>query len=319
MEKSEDFTQKRESTVTPYSELGKVEEGEKLSKDKWGVAEYKGELVLCYVDPELIRNVFTNRIVENFKARGITPEQAVRIVDFGGGDGVLLDTITKQLVEAGFAKVLGVNIDFTAKHLSTMKNKFMPESSEKNDKKIYGVQGNLTEMPFKEGSFDAGYSRFVLQYLSKEKQPEAIGGMLSVLKPGAELIIQWPNAIETEEQASLLDEFDANIDSTITGIPLEDVRGKRHLTSLEEIRKIAEDLGVNCNADFIEEFKMFMSAEIYANRFNIVDEDKLKKLKDIFNNQDFRKKIQELGGLNFVDDNGKTYIEYKIGLAVLKT
>ncbi len=289
-----------------------------MSKDKWGVAEYKGELVLCYVDPELIRNVFTNRIVENFRARGITPEQTVKIADFGGGDGVLLDTITRQLAEAGFDKVLGVNIDFTAKHLSTMKNKFMPENGEESDRKIYGVQGNLTEMPFREESFDAGYSRFVLQYLSKEKQPEAVGEMLSALKPGAELIIQWPIATETEEQSSLLDEFDANIDSTITGIPLENVRGKRHLTSLEEVRKIAEDLGVTCNASFIEEFKMFMSAEIYANRFNIKDEDKLKKLEDIFNDQDFRKRIEELGSLNFIDDNGKTYVEFKIGLAVLK-
>lgn len=318
MEKPENFTQKRESTVTPYSELGKEKEGEKLSKDKWGVAEYKGELVLCYVDPELIRNVFTNRIVENFRARGITPEQDVKIVDFGGGDGVLLDTITKQLAEAGFTKVLGVNIDITAKHLSTMKDKFLSKNGGKGDRKIHGVQGDLTEMPFKKESFDAGYSRFVLQYLSKEKQPEAIKEMLSALKPGAELIIQWPVATETEEQASLMDELDASIDSTITAMPLEEVKGKRHLVSLQEIKKIAEELGVDCDAGFIEEFKMFMSADIYATRFNIQDESKLKRLKDIFNNQEFRKRVQELGGVNFVEDNGKTYIEFKIGRAVFK-
>jgi ubiquinone/menaquinone biosynthesis C-methylase UbiE len=252
------------------------------------------------------------------RARGISLEQDVRIVDFGGGDGVLLDTITRQLTEDGFTKVFGVNIDFTAKHLSTMKDKFMPENEKDDDREIFGVQGNLTEMPFKKESFDAGYSRFVLQYISKEKQPEAIEEMLSALKPGAELVVQWPVATETEEQASLMDELDSNIDSAITAIPLEEVRGKRHLTSLQEIRKMAEDLGVECDAGFIEEFKMFMSADMYADRFNIEDTDKLKTLENVFNDQELRERVRELDDVNFVDNDGKTYIEFKIGLAVLK-
>lgn len=318
MEKPEDFTQKRESTVTTYSELGKSTEGEKLSIDHWGVTKYKGELILFYTDPELIRETFTNRIIKNLESQGIAPEQPIKIADFGGGDGVLLDTVTKQLAEAGYTQILGVNVDFTARHLDTMRSKFITNDESSNNIRLEGVQGDLTNLPLETGSIDAGYSRFALQYINKQNQPRAISEMLRTLKPGAELIIQWPRVTETEEQATFADEFDANIDSIMTGIPLEQVRGKRHLASLAEVQKIAEGLGVTHKVSFIDGLIILMSADLYANRFNITDSEKLTKLQALFTDPDFRARDSTLGISSYVEKDGKEYIEQKIGLAVLK-
>ena len=48
IEKSDDFTQQRESHITTYSELVKEADGEELSKDVWGVAEYKETYTAVY-------------------------------------------------------------------------------------------------------------------------------------------------------------------------------------------------------------------------------------------------------------------------------
>src|SRR3989344_1812950 len=120
IEKSDDFTQQRESHITTYSELVKEADGEELSKDVWGVAEYKGELIPLYIDEGLARDMFTNRILGNFSGRGLNLESGVKIVDFGGGDGVLLNIVTRQLTEAGYKGVVGVNIDMNQERLDVM-------------------------------------------------------------------------------------------------------------------------------------------------------------------------------------------------------
>ncbi|MEI6296054.1 MAG: class I SAM-dependent methyltransferase [bacterium] len=312
------FTQKREKMSTTYSELGKKIVGNKKQKDHWGFCEHKGRLILFYTDPKLIKETFTNRIIQNLKARGITTEQQIKIADFGGGDGVLLNTITKQLAEEGYNKIEGVNIDFTPKHLETMQDKFISKEDVNRNRKIYGILGDLTNIPLETSSVDVGYSRSAIQYISKENQPIAIQEMLRVLKPDAELIVTWPWATNTEKQSCFVDEFDANIDSIITNIPLTIVKGNRHLISLEEMGKITESLGVNHKISYIENLTMFLSSEIYADRFNIKDKDKIAKLRNLFSNQDLKKKDTELGISGYIEEDGKTYIICKFGLAVLK-
>jgi SAM-dependent methyltransferase len=328
MEKPEDFTKQRESNITAYSELTSGIEKEELTRDVWGVAEYKGELISCYIDEGLARDVFTNRIIKNFSERGLIPGETVKIIDFGGGDGALIDIVSKQLTEAGY-KVVGVNLEMNEDRFPVMKEKFMPANEIETDRKIYGVQGTIIEkptiknpgifdkMPIQVGSLDAGYSRFVLQYIPKERQPEAIREMLAALKPGGELVIMWPIAAETEDQASVMDDLDVNMDSIVLGKNPDEIRGKRHLTSLEEMRKIAEDLGVSCDVELVEDYMMFYSAESFARKFKVTDEIQLQKLKDFFSNQSFKKMAQS-AGYEMKEDDGKTYWGFKVAVAVLK-
>ena len=316
MEKPEDFTRQRESNITAYSELTSGIEKEKLTKDIWGVAEYKGQLISCYIDEEFARDSFTNRIIKNFTERGLTPGETVKVVDFGGGDGALIDIVSRQLTEAGY-KVVGVNLEMNADRFPVMKEKFMPANETETDRKIYGVRGTIIEKPIQTGSLDAGYSRFVLQYIPKERQPEAIREMLDILKPGGELVIMWPIAAETEDQASVMDDLDVNMDSIVLGKTPDEIKGKRHLTSLEEMRKIAEDLGVSCDVGLVEDYTMFYSAESFARKFKVTDEIRLQKLKDFFRDQSFKDMAQS-AGYEMREDNGKTYWGFKVAVAVLK-
>src|SRR3989344_4405420 len=212
IEKSDDFTQQRESHITTYSELVKEADGEELSKDVWGVAEYKGELIPLYIDEGLARDMFTNRILGNFSGRGLNLES-------------------------------GVNIDMNQERLDVMKDKFISTNYIDKQRKIYGVKGNISEViPVQKNSIDAGYSRFALQYIRKDKQQGAIKEMLSTLKPGAELVIVWPIVSDNEDHATVMDELDANMDSIALDKPLDKVRGNGHLTSIDEVRKMTENL-----------------------------------------------------------------------------
>jgi len=318
IEKSDDFTQQRESHITTYSELVKEADGEELSKDVWGVAEYKGELIPLYIDEGLARDMFTNRILGNFSGRGLNLESGVKIVDFGGGDGVLLNIVTRQLTEAGYKGVVGVNIDMNQERLDVMKDKFISTNYIDKQRKIYGVKGNISEViPVQKNSIDAGYSRFALQYIRKDKQQGAIKEMLSTLKPGAELVIVWPIVSDNEDHATVMDELDANMDSIALDKPLDKVRGNRHLTSIDEVRKMTENLGVLCEVGFVNGLQVPYSAESFANKFKITDKYKLQRLKDFFSNPSFIKMAQS-AGYNVTEENGKTYWKFKVGVAVLK-
>jgi SAM-dependent methyltransferase len=311
-----DFVQKRESTVTTYSELAQTQGGGIPAKDRWGTAEYGGKFVVVYSDPDLTRDVFTTRMIGNFRARGLSEKDAIKIADFGGGDGVLLDTLTRQLTDKGYLDVTGVNFDVNAQHLGTMKSKFSSENVGLG-RNLHAVRAGVTNLPLPFGSIDAGCSRFVVQYLNPIIQGVAIQEMFATLKPGAELIIQWPRASTTSSEAVVLDDFDANIDAILTDVPVDEVKGNRHLLSIEEMRDIADKIGASHEIGLIDGCKMYISAEAYIDRFNVTDVSKIEHLKALFNDAFFKQRLRDIPSVELSEENNRTYIAFTIGIAAL--
>lgn len=312
-----DFIQKRESTVTPYSELAQTQEGGIPNKDRWGTAEYGGKSVVTYSDPNLIRDVFTRRMIDNFHARGLSEADAIKIADFGGGDGVLLDRITRQIADSGYMDVTGVNFDINAQHLGTMKNKFSSENVGLG-RNLHGVRAGVTNLPLPFGSIDAGCSRFVVQYLNPIIQGTAIREMFAALKPGAELIIQWPRASTTSSEAAVLDDFDANIDAILTDIAVDEVKGNRHLLSIEEMRDIADEIGASHEISLLDGLKIYISAEAYIDRFNVTDVSKIERLKALFNDTLFKQRLRDIPSVDLSEESNGTYIAFTMGIAALR-
>src|SRR3989344_2254042 len=96
-----------ESRVTKtYGELGREGVGVKT----WGQIEYNGEWINLYTNREFIYVQFTYRIMRYIEQH---PEakNGLTLVDFGGGDGFLLDEVTKQLKELGIDQVTSTNLD----------------------------------------------------------------------------------------------------------------------------------------------------------------------------------------------------------------
>jgi len=127
----------------------------------------------------------------------------------------------------------------------------------------------------------------------------------------------WPIVSDNEDHATVMDELDANMDSIALDKPLDKVRGNRHLTSIDEVRKMTENLGVLCEVGFVNGLQVPYSAESFANKFKITDKYKLQRLKDFFSNPSFIKMAQS-AGYNVTEENGKTYWKFKVGVAVLK-
>jgi SAM-dependent methyltransferase len=312
-----EFIQKRESTVTTYSELAQTQDGGIPNKDRWGTAEYGGKFVVTYSDPDLIRDVFTTRMIGSFHARGLSENDTINIADFGGGDGVLLDRITRQITDNGYLDVTGVNFDVNARHLGTMKSKFSLENGALG-RNLYGVRAGVTNLPLPFGSIDAGCSRFVLQYLNPIIQGAAIQEMFATLKPGAELIILWPRASATSSEAATLDEFDANIDAILTDVPVDKVKGNRHLLSIEEMKDIADKIGASHEIGLLDGCKVYISAEAYIDRFNVSDVSKINRLKAIFNDIFFKQRLRHMPSVVLSEENNRTYIAFAIGIATLQ-
>jgi len=303
-----DFTREREELTKTYSELG-----DDLKKSQWGVSEYKGELVKNYTNPELIQDVFTNEVEDWLKDKKISKDQAIKIVDFGGGDGILINTIIQQLNEAGYDKATGVNLDFTEKSLKKMKTDYIKKIDD-----LYAIQGDISQIPIKEKSVDVGVSRYMLQYFGKEKQKDILGKILGTMKPGSELIIQLPAAGETNKQAQLINEFHNKINAIVAGSSFEEVMENKYFPALEDLRKIADELGVECTATFVDGFKFPISAESYFDRFQITDENKKEEIRKIFDDENFKNRLSKIGGIKFTEEDGIIYAEIPDAKVIFK-
>ncbi len=171
---------------TAYSEL---KEGDN-NIFQWGKGEYKGKLIDLYSDDEFIRDGFTEPIIRHWQKEGRGKGDKL-ILDMGGGDGILLATILRQLAVAGFDKVRGIDLDLDP---SGRNFKIFNQKKEKGEypDNLMAVKGDIFAPPFRDGSADVVVSRRVIQYFSQEQQIEFLKKMRGVLKNSGLAIIEWP-------------------------------------------------------------------------------------------------------------------------------
>jgi ubiquinone/menaquinone biosynthesis C-methylase UbiE len=270
-----EFTRKYEEKVSrPYSELGKGE----FNPDLWGSAKFEGREINVYTDPEFMRSFFTSII----EARADKSQQ-IRVADFGGAEGTVINEISKQLKEDGF-NVEPVNLDGNENNLRRMSEKF-PD--------IEGVRADLSKIPLKDDSIDFGIIRFALPYNSKEKQQAVLYEIGRVLKPGGRLVI-FQDGMFDKEQGSKLNEFFVDAVAVFSE-NIEEVRQNRYFASGEELTEMGKSAGLKIDsAKEINDIDSTLSTKAYASRFSLTDEQQ-SRMDAVFN------KWSQSGTLPFAD------------------
>lgn len=223
----EDFTKKFEHTVaTFYSEFNK-----KTELKNWGIAEYEGKNIEFYTNPDFIKEYFTEPIAKHLEKNNISKNANLNLADFGGGDGVLVKELITQLNKIGYKNINGVNIDYTYKNLEKM---------DKNDDcKIIGIQGDTDQLPLKDNSVDIGVSRHLIQYFSKEKQPEILQNISNTLKPNSIFIMKWPGS-DNPEQSPILTDFYAKLFGICVNRLSDKVAKNKYFVSYQEVEETAK-------------------------------------------------------------------------------
>lgn len=296
MKKEPNFTNNYEDLVK--REYGELEE-EKLGE--WGTMEYKGKLVGDN-NPEYIKDIFTERILKDFQIREVGMDKESIIIDFGGSEGKVLDTVSAQLKEKGYTGIKGVNLEFIEERLQIMKDKYSSELS--------GVRGTLEKLPFKNNSVDIGIMRRVLQYFNKEEQKKILENVYKCLKPGGKIIIHGPGAA-TNEEIDDVNNFSAEVIGTITNHSPQEILKRKHLPSCDEMKKVAEEIGFAIKEMEIPSQEI-LSTESWASRFKI-SEDQLNKLNEIH-----RQGKEKYPHLKFTESENKIYVIWNHPLYVLE-
>ena len=102
---------------------------------------------------------------------------STRVLDAGCGEGILVEEY------AGRLAVTGVDANYSSARV---------------------MHGSLTALPFPDGTFDRALCLDVLEHLSFEDQPRALGELFRVLRPGGELLVSVPNLAHLQSRIQFL-------------------------------------------------------------------------------------------------------------------
>jgi SAM-dependent methyltransferase len=100
-----------------------------------------------------------------------------RVLDAGCGEGVLVEEYAERLAIEGLDPNYGSNLVRT---------------------------GSLTALPYADFTFDRALCLDVLEHLTFEEQPRALGELYRVLKPGGELLVSIPNLAHLQSRIHFL-------------------------------------------------------------------------------------------------------------------
>lgn len=248
-----------------YSEFDKVGIG------TWNAVDFKGRFVNMYVDEEMIRELFTNRIVENFRGR----KKDLVILDFGGGDGSLVSTIKRQLGRE--FNVDHYNLDLNDDSLNLCKEK---------NKGVKVVKHNILEQ-YKKKSADVILCRLVMQYQSKEGQLKIIKNAYNTLTKEGLFFVLWP----FHNNKEYFNTLESEVVHIITGKDKEIALQSRHFPVAEEMKETIEKAGFEVIFMEDKEMKQYYTVRGWSDRFNLTKSQE-NQLTNVFNT--FEKKYPEI-------------------------
>lgn len=280
----------------PYAELGKGEDfdifGSVVVTNEDGTKEWKS----YYGNQAVTKRLFTDPILAQ---ADIQEDSQVVLVDFGGGDGIMLEQVNDQLSQKGF-NVEPILLDMDEKKL---------EQAKQNRPNIRPIVGDLAKMPLLENSVDIGISRMAMQYLPRpfdrteplpkwlpvnyaivrkqfEKdgyinQYDVLKEMYRVMKPDHTLVLVWPGAYKyaTEEEKKRSDNISFFWNRITAAKELSQPHGRlmdedfvsleRWFTAGEEMAQFAQKAGFDVEdggeVDWIE---YRITAKSVQNRFD---------------------------------------------------
>jgi SAM-dependent methyltransferase len=100
-----------------------------------------------------------------------------RVVDAGCGEGVLVSEYADRL------DISGVDANYASDRV---------------------MHGSVTALPFPDATFDRALCLDVLEHLSFEEQPRALGELHRVLKPSGELLVSVPNLAHLQSRVQFV-------------------------------------------------------------------------------------------------------------------
>lgn len=276
---------------TPYCDFDKKDK----DSDRWGHGRAKtvellgvdGEMLALYDekeikntynDPIFIFDEFTRPILNWLAREHKDKNTELKIVDFGGGDGVLLDIVLKQMEKThqltdddrkklsirglgnvDFKKVEGVVLDLD----STGRNKKIIEQKKKDGEysaNLSITKGDVLQSPLLENSADIAISRKTIQYIDEKEQNLFLQNIHKTLKDNGLFIIQWPNQHSDNKAYNAI--FN-EITSVIVG-----ANAPRRFPDLNEIKKQGEAAGFKMLVGSQATTEYF-TVESFASRFSL--------------------------------------------------
>lgn len=350
--------------IKPYSELGKQPEKE---WDSWGsvlVANPDGskERRSYYTDPEIIRRMFSEPLIDHLRPKQPEPKRGLfgwrqksqpvveisqepqTLVDFGGGDGIMLHNINEQITaEPGFPPINPVLIDLDRKKLESAKQQF-PE--------LAVVEGSLTQLPFADNSIDLAVSRQVLQYFSgftnvwafvaglakaepksELNQEVVLKEIHRVMKPVSLFDLVWTGSTVDSPEARNVSRFWNMLTVARTGQSYDEVENEREFVSGFFLTKLAAEMGFDIvKEEAIHWVEWRFTPEALFDRFDPdgkMPEEKKATIRRIFDlvvhpedprmgpRRDFHPGDDSIE-LNYIDHNGQKAIELPITRLLLR-
>jgi SAM-dependent methyltransferase len=101
----------------------------------------------------------------------------VRVLDAGCGEGVLVEEFAARL------NIEGIDPNYSSDRVRS---------------------GSLTALPYDDNTFERAICLDVLEHLTYEEQPKALGELHRVLKPGGELLVSIPNLAHLQSRIHFL-------------------------------------------------------------------------------------------------------------------
>ena len=102
---------------------------------------------------------------------------ATRVLDAGCGEGILVEEYAARL------DIIGVDANYSSERVT---------------------HGSVTALPLPDASFDRALCLDVLEHLSYEDQPRALGELFRILRPGGELFVSVPNLAHLQSRFQFL-------------------------------------------------------------------------------------------------------------------
>jgi ubiquinone/menaquinone biosynthesis C-methylase UbiE len=258
-----EFTRSYEQkTLRSYSEFKET----KRHLANWGIGSYKNRYIEYYTNEDFIEDFFTKPIRKYSNGD-------CRIVDFGGGDGVLLNTILGQLADITTIRIIeAINIDCTKKSLDLMRRKY--------GERINALNEDVLDCSLKDNTVDIALSRHVLNYFGLNDQKKYFASIYHKMKEGALAIIMWPGG-KNLKVAKSYSKFYSKIAAVITGETPTNVLENKYFSSVAEVATIAETLGFKIVKAGNTGLKFRYTALGFDQRFSL-NPDQTSRIKKIF-------------------------------------
>ena len=257
-------------------------------KDSWGGIVYKKREANMFTDSKLIFDSYTEFLLKKLK------NKYIRITDFGGGDGVLLNTISHQL---GSDYNLDLtNIDLTKKSIDICLKKYPKIRVINQD----FLKTNILNQ-------DVALSRFIIHYLNKKKTKSYFKKVFLSLRSGGFFILQ---NVESIFNNKAFEKFFAEVREAIAGEKSANMNNMNFMPDSNSAKSLLKEAGFSVYSQIFSTPVLY-SVRNWQSRFDL-SQKQILKLENIYNH--YYKKNPEI----FIKKDNRLYANAQLFVVYAK-